>query len=244
MIEPQDFEERDAVGSIDRILVNFGLAIIAVLPTLVAVLLMPWKVAPLIEEQDPKGREGVLLGPGVFFLLCTTVVMLMIAVIVPEEAVEVNGAFIGPALALRVAEAVNEGDVWKTLSVIAPIYLLTTIFALVWMPLRLWFGPRFSLAVSLRIALYLTASIVSFIAITSVAIDTVALTMENGRQTAQLLYRYNSIPIVALALHIIFGVNRALFRDAGLVKTAAGSAGQFGLLLAGLMGITAMAFQA
>lgn len=66
--EPDTSENPNVVGGLDRLVVWAGLAILAVLPTLFTVICTPWRAAPLLGGERPEGREGYVLGPGVFFV--------------------------------------------------------------------------------------------------------------------------------------------------------------------------------
>ena len=64
-----DLSDKNIVGGLDRFVIWVGLAVIAVLPTLFIVLFMPWRAAGLVAGEKPEGREGYILGPGVFFVV-------------------------------------------------------------------------------------------------------------------------------------------------------------------------------
>lgn len=220
MIDHQDFEKPDAVGSIDRIVTNVGLAILASIPTMGAAIATPWVITPLIAKEDPDGREGQYLSPGVYFLMSLTVVMLIIALLVPEGADQSNTAFIGPTLALSVLDAVSAGDVWKTLSVIAPVYLMALLVGALSFGFRPIAGAWWSIRVSLRASFYIVATLVNFIAISTLAIDTL-YAATGSRELLRTFYAFNTLPISLLSMWMAFwfhrrGGNVSTIRAAGL----------------------------
>lgn len=63
-MQPDQTTDKDFIGSIDRSIIGFGLAAIALIPTLFLALLRPSKLWPLINHDHPKGRAGYILSPG------------------------------------------------------------------------------------------------------------------------------------------------------------------------------------
>ena len=73
-----DVEEKNLVGGLDRLIINVGVAIMAVIPTFFYSILLPKKLGPLLSgDTEPDGRRGMLLGPGVFFFLTTILTCLL-----------------------------------------------------------------------------------------------------------------------------------------------------------------------
>ncbi|MEQ9506698.1 MAG: hypothetical protein RLO80_10550 [Hyphomonas sp.] len=198
-----ELEDKNAVGGLDRLVTNLGLAAIAVLPTLAAAIATPWKLAPLVAADEPDGQRGMLLTPGAFLPMGLTVVLLLAAMVTTSETVASNGGAIGPGLAVAVAAAAGEGDLWKTLSLIAPIYFLAVSIAVLAQLLRRPAGDWWTMRTSLRAAFYQVGATVCWIILTSAAIDAYRVSTGNS-EMGNLLYRLNSIPIFLLTLWVYF----------------------------------------
>ena len=172
-MEGPDLDRRDAVGSVNRIVMNVGFAVIGAIPTLVVALLTPWKLGPLVLDDEPLGRRGLLLAPGVYFLIALTVVMLFTAILIPgaEDVSAEPEPFVGPGFARAVLEAVEAGNLWKTLSVMAPIYVVALVLAVAIAGLRMIAGPWLTLERSMRLSLYLVTTLIGFAATAGAVID-------------------------------------------------------------------------
>lgn len=212
MIDPDvDVEDRNLIGGIDRLVTNFALAILAVVPTLAITLMQPWKLAPQLGQFEKDGRQGMLLSPGVFIALSLTITLLISAMLATPDTLARNHSLIGPDLALRVASAAEEGNIWKTVSIIAPIYLFAVLIGAVGSLLKRWAGPDWSLLASLRASFYAIAALVSWIVLSSAIIDLI-LTRSGTTDQLHGLYALNAVPI----LFIPFWVFTGLFRGLGL----------------------------
>lgn len=198
-----DLEDKNAIGGLDRLVTNVALAVIAVFPTLGAALVMPWKLTPLLSSDEPDGRKSMLLSPGAFLPLSLTVILLFAAAITTSETVASNGGAIGPRLAVDVAQAAGEGDLWRTVSLIAPIYILAIVIALLSQLLRRWIGSWWTLRTALRGAFYQVAVTVCWIIVSSAMIDAYRVAT-NNQEIGRLLYDLNSIPIFGLSLWLFF----------------------------------------
>ena len=64
----------------------------------------------------------MLLSPGAYFPLSLLVSMTAGAILTTPEIADYNGAYLGPDLALSIQAAMSEGDIWKTIAIIMPIY--------------------------------------------------------------------------------------------------------------------------
>ena len=62
-----DIADKNVIGAIDRLVTNIALAGLAIWPTLFLIVIRPWKTLPLIKEDLPSGRVGMMLSPGSFF---------------------------------------------------------------------------------------------------------------------------------------------------------------------------------
>lgn len=198
-----DFENRNAIGGLDRVVTNVALAGIAVFPTLGALLFTPWRLAIMLEKDLATGRDGLFLSPGAFFPLSLFSALLVAAVITTPETVQNNGAFLGPALALAVTEAASNGDIWRIVAIVLPIYGFAIAFGLCGRTLTRLAGEAWTLRASLRAAFYATAAVTAWIILSSATIDLFRL--KTGQdQFAFLLYSINTVPIIGLSIWIYF----------------------------------------
>lgn len=198
-----DLEDRNPLGGLDRLATGIGLAVIAVFPTLGAAIAQPWKLAPLLVADEPTGRRGMILAPGAYFVLSLAVILILVGSLVTPEIVRSNGGVIGPRLALEVSNAAQEGDVWKTLSRIAPIFILALCFGVLGRLLTRWAGPWWDLRVSLRASFYAIATAICWIILSSLAIDAIGLGIID-RALKQQLYTINTVPILLLPIWVYF----------------------------------------
>lgn len=223
-----DFEDKNAIGGLDRLVTNVALAAIAVFPTLGAAIFSPWKLTPLLSSDEPDGHKSMLLSPGAFLPLGLTVVLLLAASVSTSETVASNGGAIGPGLAVAVASAAGEGDLWRTVSLIAPIYALAIAIAVISQLVRRWAGTWWTLRTALRASFYQVGVTVCWIVLSSAAIDAYRVYTSN-HEMGQLLYNLNSVPIFGLTVWLYFW----FFQQGG--KTSKLKAG---LLSVAMMGLT------
>ena len=139
--------DKDFIGSIDRSIIGFGLAAIALIPTLLLALLRPAKLWPLIDADHPKGRDGYMLSPGIFFLLTVSVHSLILYRIVGDgSAVQMSKS---------VDDAVQGANVGQILLSLSPAFLVALIVTML-----IWFSTRLTMREwtirhSMRAALYI-----------------------------------------------------------------------------------------
>ena len=136
-----DVEEKNLVGGLDRLIINVGVAIMAVIPTFFYSILLPKKLGPLLSgDTEPDGRRGMLLGPGVFFFLTTILTMLLLNLMKPEASAESStvetdvassavreasfsfGRKIGQ-IQRGIYENMVDGNIWSAIVFAVPIYL-------------------------------------------------------------------------------------------------------------------------
>jgi len=227
-----DLEKPNAIGGLDKLVTNFAISAIAVIPTVLTCIVMPWRLTPLLDTEDPDGRIGMLLAPGAFFPLSLMVSFLLAGLLSTPETVSTNGAFIGPALALSVLSAASEGDIWKIIATIMPIYGVAVILGLVGMCLKPWAGQSWTLRVSLRAAFYIIATLISWMILTGAVIDLIRLST-NNHDLVSALYSFLVIPTAASVIWMYFW----FFHNRGsITRTRSGilSVGMLGLILLGL----------
>ena len=198
-LEPEiGTEQKNIVGALDKFVENMALAILNTFSTFFILIVTPWRVSLLLQKQRPDGREGVLLGAGVFFALSTVLVMVVAGLSVTPEIVATNSGVIGPAYAKRVAQAVSDGEIWRVVSAIGPIYLSAIFFGVCGYLLRRAAGPKWTLSVSLRASFYQVASWVVWTIATSAIIDPIGLAY--GGEVASDLYTINALPVFVLPI--------------------------------------------
>lgn len=198
-----DFEEKNALGGLDRLVTNIGLAIICVFPSLFIALFMPWRLVPLMTGNEPDGRKGIILSPGAFLILALTLVFIIAAALTADDIVSGDGSVVGPRLAFDVAMAASEGNLWKTISIIAPIYAVSVIIGILGSALRPWAGEWWSMRTSLRAAFYFITVCVSWIILWSVVIEYIKI-QSNDFALGYKLYAVISIAMIPMALWSYF----------------------------------------
>lgn len=230
-----DLEKPNLIGGLDRLVTNFAISAIAVVPTFMTCIVKPWRVRPLLERDDPDGRMGMLLAPGAFFPLALMVSFIIAALLATPETIQTNGSYIGPDLAVAVQSAASEGDVWKIIATILPIYGMAVFFGLLATALKPWAGQDWTLRVSLRAALYIIGVLTSWMILITAVADLIQLS--TGRyETASMLYKIVIIP----TLGAIFWMYFWFFRNNGSVskrRSAALSLAIAGLIFSIILGL-------
>ena len=166
-----DLEKPNLIGGLDKLVTNFAIAAIAVIPTLWTCIVKPWRLRPLLNRDEPDGRMGMLLAPGAFFPLALMVSFLIAALLATPETVSNNDSFIGPGLAVSVQTAASEGDIWKMIAIIMPIYGTAVLMGLLGVFLKPWTQQDWNLRVSLRAAFYLNGVVISWMILTSAVME-------------------------------------------------------------------------
>ncbi|MEM6537135.1 MAG: hypothetical protein AAF668_05330 [Pseudomonadota bacterium] len=124
------------------------------------------------------------------------------AITTPETEASNTGA-IGPSLALSVANAASSGEVAKTVSLIAPIYVVAILIGMLGQGLRTLVGPWWSIRTSLRAGFYQVGTTVCWIILTSAGIDSYRLALDDP-EIGRLLYSINSVPIILITPWVYF----------------------------------------
>lgn len=223
-----DFEKPNLIGGLDRLVTNFAISAIAVFPTFFTCIAKPWRVRPLLDRDDPDGRMGMLLAPGAFFPLALMVSFIIAAVLATPETINTNGSYIGPDLAVAVQSAASEGNVWKIIATIMPIYGMAVFFGLLTTTLKPWAGQDWTLRVSLRAALYIIAVLTSWMILVTAVADLIQLST-GSYESASLIYKI----VIAPTLGTIFWMYFWFFRNNGAVSKLRSAA--LSLAIAGLI---------
>ena len=139
--------EKDFIGTLDRSIVGLGLSVMAFIPTLLFAIFRPDKLLPLINVHFPRGRDGLILGPGIFFVFSTALNSLILS------------RFIGDGSALQMSKSVDNAvqgaNLGNVLLAMLPVFIISIFVALfIWLVTRVR-HKDWSLQQSVRTALYL-----------------------------------------------------------------------------------------
>ena len=224
-----DLEKPNLIGGLDKLVTNFAISAIAVVPTFLTCIVKPWRLRALIDQDLPDGRRGLLLGPGAYFPLSLMVAFIVAALLATPETINTNSAFIGPGLAVSVQSAASEGDVWKIIATIMPIYGLTIVLGLLGLCLKSWAGESWTLRVSLRAAFYVAATLISWAILVTAIVDLIRISTVNF--DVQSIYMFVVVPTASAVLWMYFW----FFQNNGTVsylRSGALCAAMFGLIVA------------
>ncbi len=203
-----EIEKQSVLGGLDRFVTSIALAIVAVFPTFAFGIVKPWRLTPLIVNDEPEGRKGAILSPGAFFVVALTVVLVLAAVVSTEETLAWNGSMIGPDWAVSVASSAAEGNVWKTVSKITPVFLVAVFWGVIGASLKKWVGPWWTLRVSIRAAFYFVTILVSYAILMSAIFDAVTVHL-NKPEVSQFAYKVLPLTLVFFISWFYFWVFNA-----------------------------------
>jgi len=114
-------EEKNVLGGIDRLLVNFGMAFIAIMPTYFYLIFKPKAMCYMLRGEEADGREGLKLGPGITFIFTIFVIMGVGYFLRDTTGTPIAADEIAPKRnGLRAA--VSEGNFWRTILLSLPMY--------------------------------------------------------------------------------------------------------------------------
>ena len=166
-----DLQKPNILGGLDKLATHFGIAILAVFPTFLTCLIRPARLRPLIDRIEPEGRKGLLLSPGAFFFIALFVAFIIGALMSTPETLEYNGAYIGPDLAVQVQAAAAEGNIWKLIGTILPLYVAAIVLGLLGTLLKPFADPDWSLQASIRAAFYVMGVLISWAVLVTAVVD-------------------------------------------------------------------------
>lgn len=236
MTEPSlDLDKPNAVGALDRLTTNVALSLIAVVPTFLTYIFRPWRLADLIRMDDPEGRSGMMLAPGAFFPLSLVMSLIAGALLTTPEIASNNGAYLGPGLALSIQSAVSEDDVWKTIAIIMPIYGVAVVIRNAGSILTRWTHGDWTLRVSVRAVFYVTGTFVSWVILSTAAVDLIRVSTGNT-DLVNLLLSFIVIPSLGVMVWMYFW----FLRNNGatsLVRSGVLSAAMLALTLLSAIGV-------
>lgn len=140
---------RRTLGVIDGTLTQLSLGIIGLIPTLAAVLIRPHLLRAQIAGVQERGRTGILLAPGPFFVIGVFVGLISFSLLASLS----QGALIN--MGENAAAAVGAGQFWQVASIAAPLFLAALVLGLLFAVTGvLWRLPERSLISAIRAAQY------------------------------------------------------------------------------------------
>lgn len=149
-------DDKNIFGDIDRLIVNASIFTLALIPTTLTLVFKPWKMVPQLEEHEADGRNGFLLGPGIFMVLSLLLTGLITLVFAQfpnaPEAFEDGGAS-------DLQDALSSGNPWQVIGLVVPtvgvaLGLATLSIAVFRLYTRAWTAQ-----IAVRAALYVISTI-------------------------------------------------------------------------------------
>jgi len=186
-----DITDQNIIGAIDHFATNIALAGLAILPSFLIVIFAPWRLTPMVIEGRPDGRSGLLLAPGIFFLLIVVLTILLTASIAPEAI-------------SRMAEAWRAGDINQILMVLLPVFAICVITSASSAWLRVIVGGWWSIRTAIRSGFYIFGAIIGLAAVFS----WIPLLDLSSELTA-LISAIFSFGILAVIAWCLFGIFKA-----------------------------------
>ncbi len=231
--------ERNVFGAFDRLVTTAAMILAVVAPTALIGLLAPWKLAPMVWREEPSGRRGPFLSPGLFFVVAITGAVFLAGATYPHgpadeqsspgQELEDRATFFGLSESLQLARAVAEGEFSKALLVISPVFLFAVFGACVSMAVRPMVGPNWTMTVSIRAWFYFIGIAISVIftifAILQLFVDPRASNVTFSGDLPMLvvfLYFFTSIFRTGLELSLIRAFGAALLCLAAWVASLIG----------------------
>ena len=208
-----DLEKPNLLGGLDKIATHFGIAILAVFPTFFTCLIRPARLRPLIDRIEPDGRKGLLLSPGAFFFIALFVAFIIGALMSTPETIEYNGAYIGPDLAVQVQAAAAEGNIWKLIGTILPLYVGAVVLGLLGTLLKPFADPDWSLQASIRAAFYVMGVLISWAVLVTAVVDRLQVKAGSDKDMS-FLYVFALVALITAFLWMYIG----FFRHEGTVS--------------------------
>lgn len=110
-----DITDKDFYGAIDRFVTNTALAGLALIPCVFFVFATPWRLAKMVGSEHGSGRDGMILAPGLFFLLSNLLSILVISLLtIRSESLSESSNSGDIGLNLGASEGVRIGSVDPT----------------------------------------------------------------------------------------------------------------------------------
>ena len=193
-----DITEKNIIGAIDRFATNIALAGLAMIPSCLIVIFMPWRLTPMIASDQPEGRAGVLLAPGVFFPLIVISSLVLIASIVPEltlsaldaaansenvarESSGVQGAtYIGQDDIRQMAAAWRAGQINQVLLVFLPVFTVCVVTCAATSWIRVIVGSWWTVRTAVRCGFYIFGALIGIASAMGILVTQLEMSAELG----------------------------------------------------------------
>ena len=155
---PLSLDGENSITSIEGLITNLSLSIIAVLPTVFYALFRPKRLIPLITSNKPISRQDMTLGPGVYLLasMFSLVLLLNLANFISGG---VASGFDPDGTGLTSAAA--KGSFTSFAITALPIYAAGIILSLINFGLFRFTGPEWTLRIALAGGFYSLATILT-----------------------------------------------------------------------------------
>ncbi|MEM1381474.1 MAG: hypothetical protein AAGH41_12700 [Pseudomonadota bacterium] len=114
-------QERNTLGVLDGSLTVLGVALLGLVPTLLASVFWPRALAPMVRQSHPRGLSGIFIAPGAFFVLSMIAVTITVSRLVPES----GGMLI--QLGSDLGSATEAGEIWRVASTMLPLFVLAVV---------------------------------------------------------------------------------------------------------------------
>ena len=218
-----DITEKNIIGAIDRFATNIALAGLAIIPSCLIVTFMPWRLTRMITNDQPEGRTGTLLAPGVFFPLIVISSLLLLASLVPELAPTAIDAssnaqdtaeassdtrratFIGGDDIRQMAAAWRTGEFNQVLLVFVPVFAVCVIAFAATSWIRILVGNWWTVRTAVRSGFYIFGALIGIVSASGLFMSRLALSDE----VSGLLSTIFTFAFLALFLWCYCGIFKA-----------------------------------
>lgn len=152
--------DKTFIGTVDAMVVTGGLTLFAVMPTFLAAVFAPWKLSPLLAGNHVDGRKGLMLGPGIYFVVTT---LLMLFLISTSSGTIDPASEEASAIEHQVREALMSGDLQGATVAILPFYAAALVVGFVGIIILKLAGPLWTTRVSIGAGLYALSTIMTLV---------------------------------------------------------------------------------
>ncbi|MEM8981882.1 MAG: hypothetical protein AAGC71_02555 [Pseudomonadota bacterium] len=152
-----DTHERDLFGTLDRLVTDALLIVIGLVPTLFVCVGAPARLLPLLTGPAPRGRTGLLLGAGIYFLVAFLLVLGGVGALLPSEASAAandDSLSFGLGDAKAIFDFSSGGELGRAVVTMAPMFAVTLVIATSTQAARWLAGTWWTWRVAVRASLY------------------------------------------------------------------------------------------
>lgn len=176
-----EIEEKNIIGAIDRLLINFGMAFIAIIPTYSYLIFKPKAMCYMLRGEEADGRQGLKLGPGITFIF--TLLMMMGVAYISRDVIGTSTIAEDTESARSgLRSAVSEGNIWRTILLSLPIYFMALYFGVMFHIIHRIFKHKSNLTLSVGIGFYILSTLLVLIVTSFRLLD--HITVENASGVA------------------------------------------------------------